>query len=99
MVYFLVWWTVLFAVLPFGVQPDEAGARESGGWRGAPRRPAIVSKARVDHGGGHGGLARNLLSGDQRLAELPQWLAGDAYELSGVGGVRRQKSKNWTAFV
>jgi predicted secreted protein len=45
MVYFLVWWTVLFAVLPFGVQPDEAGARESGGWRGAPRRPAIVSKA------------------------------------------------------
>ncbi|EHM00055.1 hypothetical protein HMPREF9946_02749 [Acetobacteraceae bacterium AT-5844] len=44
MVYVLVWWTVLFAVLPFGVEPDEAGAREHGGWRGAPRRPAILNK-------------------------------------------------------
>jgi predicted secreted protein len=45
MVYFLVWWTVLFAVLPFGIQPDAEGAREDGGWRGAPRRPAILKKA------------------------------------------------------
>lgn len=45
MVYFVVWWTVLFAVLPFGIEPDDAAARESGGWRGTPRRPAIVNKA------------------------------------------------------
>ena len=37
-VYFLIWWVVLFAVLPIGAQPDPAGDPESG-WRGTPRRP------------------------------------------------------------
>jgi predicted secreted protein len=45
MVYFVVWWTVLFAVLPFGIEPDEAGARETGGWRGTPRAPGILKNA------------------------------------------------------
>jgi predicted secreted protein len=45
MVYFVTWWTVLFAVLPFGIEPDEASLRESGGWRGTPRTPGIFKKA------------------------------------------------------
>jgi predicted secreted protein len=44
MVYFLVWWTVLFAVLPFGIQPEPEPSDQEGGWRGAPRRPAILAK-------------------------------------------------------
>ncbi|UFN50078.1 DUF1467 family protein [Roseomonas sp. OT10] len=43
-VYFLVWWTVLFAVLPFGVQPDTDAVSTPGGWRGAPARPRLWSK-------------------------------------------------------
>lgn len=44
MVYFLVWWTVLFAVLPFGIQPQADAGEVDGGWRGAPKRPAILTK-------------------------------------------------------
>jgi len=38
--YVLIWWTVLFAVLPFGTQavPD---ADASSGWRGAPAKPRL----------------------------------------------------------
>lgn len=43
-VYLLVWWTVLFAVLPFGTRPDTEGSPESGGWRGAPERPLLLRK-------------------------------------------------------
>jgi predicted secreted protein len=43
-VYLLVWWTVLFAVLPFGVRPITDGDPEAGGWRGAPERPLLVRK-------------------------------------------------------
>jgi predicted secreted protein len=35
-VYFLVWWTALFAILPIGIRPDAQGKLEEGGWRGAP---------------------------------------------------------------
>jgi predicted secreted protein len=42
--YILIWWVTLFAVLPIGThavqQPDE-----SSGWRGAPERPQIWKKA------------------------------------------------------
>jgi predicted secreted protein len=42
-VYVLVWWTILFAVLPFGARPDpEADAVT--GWRGTPARPLIGRK-------------------------------------------------------
>jgi len=35
-VFVLVWWTVLFCVLPIGVRPDTDGDETPGGWRGAP---------------------------------------------------------------
>ncbi|MFH5923696.1 DUF1467 family protein [Roseomonas xinghualingensis] len=40
-VYFLVWWTLLFAVLPLGVVPNPE-AEEAGGWRGAPRQVRVL---------------------------------------------------------
>lgn len=44
-VYFLVWWTVLFAVLPVGIRPDTEGDATTGGWRGAPQSPSLLRKA------------------------------------------------------
>jgi predicted secreted protein len=44
-VYLLVWWVVLFAVLPFGTRPDAEGDPAAGGWRGAPERPLLLRKA------------------------------------------------------
>jgi len=41
-VYFTVWWTVLFAVLPFGVRTPEE--REVGTDPGAPARPLLLKK-------------------------------------------------------
>lgn len=43
-VYALIWWTALFAVLPIGTRPDPEGNRDSGGWRGAPERPLLLRK-------------------------------------------------------
>ena len=43
--YVLIWWTVLFAVLPFGTRPVADADDETGGWRGAPERPQILRKA------------------------------------------------------
>jgi predicted secreted protein len=41
--YALIWWTVLFAVLPVGTQPvDEPDALT--GWRGVPERPRMLIK-------------------------------------------------------
>ncbi len=39
----LIWWTVLFAVLPFGTRPV-ADADAATGWRGAPERPLMGRK-------------------------------------------------------
>jgi predicted secreted protein len=44
-VYVVLWWLVLFAVLPWGVQPAED--LPPGGDRGAPARPRLVLKAAV----------------------------------------------------
>lgn len=41
--YIMIWWVVLFAVLPFGVRPV-AEADERTGWRGAPARPLMGRK-------------------------------------------------------
>ncbi len=42
----MIWWTALFAVLPIGtkpvVQPDDKS-----GWRGAPERPRILRKVAI----------------------------------------------------
>ena len=43
-VYLLIWWTALFAVLPIGTRPDAEGGPASGGWRGAPEKPFLLRK-------------------------------------------------------
>jgi predicted secreted protein len=44
-IYFILWWVVLFAVLPFGVRSqEESGAVEPGTDPGAPTVPAIWRK-------------------------------------------------------
>ena len=40
-VFFLIWWTALFVILPLGVRPEPEADAESG-WRGAPRRPRML---------------------------------------------------------
>ena len=45
-IYFVVWWIVLFAVLPFGVRTqDEEGDIVLGSAHSAPTRPLLVKKA------------------------------------------------------
>ena len=45
-VYFVVWWTLLFAVLPFGVRSQaESGTIVSGSEPGAPDIPMLREKA------------------------------------------------------
>lgn len=45
-VYFVIWWTVLFAVLPFGVRSQaESGEVEKGTDPGAPVLPGLAKKA------------------------------------------------------
>lgn len=47
-IYFIVWWTVIFAVLPFGVRSQhEGGEVEEGTEPGAPQRPLLIRKAIV----------------------------------------------------
>jgi predicted secreted protein len=41
--YALIWWTTLFAVLPIGVVPADRPDPVTG-WRGAPERPRIGRK-------------------------------------------------------
>lgn len=41
--FILIWWVVLFAVLPLGTHPVDV-ATEAGGWRGAPERPLLGRK-------------------------------------------------------
>jgi predicted secreted protein len=43
-VYLLIWWTALFAILPIGTHPDPEGDPASGGWRGTPERPLLLRK-------------------------------------------------------
>ncbi len=47
-VYFVIWWTVLFAVLPFGVRSHaESGPVDKGTEPGSPVVPGLVQKAVV----------------------------------------------------
>ena len=43
MVYLVIWWTVLFAILPLGVKRVENPGR--GQEHGSPERPQLVRKA------------------------------------------------------
>ncbi|MFC5418380.1 DUF1467 family protein [Bosea eneae] len=45
-VYFVIWWTVLFVTLPFGVRSQaESGSVETGTDPGAPVLPGLAKKA------------------------------------------------------
>jgi predicted secreted protein len=44
--YVLIWWVALFAVLPIGTHPVEDPDATSG-WRGAPARPRLLMKVIV----------------------------------------------------
>jgi predicted secreted protein len=45
-IYFVLWWIVLFAVLPWGVESqEEAGDISPGSDPGAPARPLLLRKA------------------------------------------------------
>jgi predicted secreted protein len=45
-IYFVVWWIILFAVLPFGVRTqEEEGDVVLGTERSAPHKPMLVRKA------------------------------------------------------
>jgi len=47
-VYFVIWWLVLFAVLPFGVSTqEEEGRVEPGSAPSAPARPRILGKLAI----------------------------------------------------
>ncbi len=41
--YVLIWWIVLFAMLPIGARPD-SDADATSGWRGAPTQPFLWRK-------------------------------------------------------
>lgn len=43
--YFLIWWTALFVVLPFGVRPHEKLGPATAG--GAPENPCLKKKIAV----------------------------------------------------
>lgn len=45
-IYFVIWWVVLFAVLPFGVRSqEEQGTVVPGTEPGAPQSPLLLRKA------------------------------------------------------
>jgi predicted secreted protein len=44
--FIIIWWTALFAVLPIGTRPV-AQADETSGWRGAPEQPRLLMKVVV----------------------------------------------------
>jgi predicted secreted protein len=46
-VYIMIWWMVLFAVLPIGTSPDPDSDPRTGGWRGLPRRPRLPWKMAI----------------------------------------------------
>jgi predicted secreted protein len=66
-IYFVVWWVVLFAVLPFGVRTqDDEGDIVLGTTHSAPTRPHLLKKA----------LATTIVSA---IIVFGFWLAVDRY--------------------
>ncbi len=47
MLYVVVWWLVLFTVLPFGTRPIAEANQIPGGFRGVPARPLLWRKVLV----------------------------------------------------
>ncbi len=46
-VYIVIWWLVIFMVLPWGVQPIEPGDVEKGHAASAPLRPRMLRKMAI----------------------------------------------------
>jgi predicted secreted protein len=68
-IYFVVWWVVLFAVLPWGMRTqEEEGEIILGTEHGAPTRPMLLRKA----------LATTIVAG---LVVGALWLAVDYFGL------------------
>jgi predicted secreted protein len=44
--YIIIWWTALFAVLPIGTRPVQHPDSTTG-WRGAPEKPRMLMKVIV----------------------------------------------------
>jgi predicted secreted protein len=66
-IYFVIWWTVLFAVLPWGVRSQhEAETMEAGTDPGAPQRPLLVQKA----------IATTLISAGVFAVVYVAWTSG-----------------------
>jgi predicted secreted protein len=42
-VFFLIWWLTLFAVLPIGTRPNPDSDSDTG-WRGVPEKPQLLRK-------------------------------------------------------
>jgi predicted secreted protein len=74
-IYFIIWWLVLFAVLPFGVETqDEAGEQVPGTPASAPGKPRLLRAALITtvvagalFGLVYWAITRNLF----RLLDLP----------------------------
>ncbi len=64
--YVLIWWIALFAVLPFGVRPH-AEPDPHTGWRGAPEQPHLLRAV----------LATTVVAGIVWLAAF--WLVSSPY--------------------
>ncbi|MFZ4407011.1 MAG: DUF1467 family protein [Paracraurococcus sp.] len=45
-VFFLIWWLTLFAVLPIGTRPNPEGDSATG-WRGVPEQPRLLRKVGI----------------------------------------------------
>ncbi|WP_428485219.1 DUF1467 family protein [Rhodopila sp.] len=45
-VFVIIWWTALFAVLPIGTRPVQQ-ADAASGWRGTPEHPRLLMKVIV----------------------------------------------------
>jgi predicted secreted protein len=66
-IYFVIWWTVLFAVLPWGIRSQhEAETMDAGTDPGAPLRPRLLQKA----------IATTLISAGVFAAVYFAWTSG-----------------------
>ncbi len=76
--YLLIWWVALFAVLPIGTRPVEDPDGLSG-WRGAPERPRLLMKvlittavATIIWGGSYLLISSDYISFRHGIFALPQ---------------------------
>jgi predicted secreted protein len=65
-VFFLIWWVVLFAVLPWGVKSQHEGTVEPGTEPGAPQRTLLLRKV----------LVTTLIAGVLMAAFYAVWVSG-----------------------